>query len=253
MTGASSGIGKAFAERLAADGYDLVAVARRGDRLEALAADLGERHASTVEVMVADLVDRDALRGVERRLAQGSPVDLLVNNAGFGAGSAFAELDPDVAERMIDLHLVASLRLARAALPGMIERGSGAVINVSSNGAFIGLPNIATYCASKAFLVTFVESIHEELAGTGVRAQALCPSNTVSEIWGENYDESKVSPYKLMATGDVVQASLVSLANDEAICAPSLDDAALAKASREARQRLLDRTRTGVLPDRYRP
>src|SRR2546421_5808698 len=155
VTGASAGLGVAFAERLAADGYDLVVVARRRDRLEELA----ERLDANVEVLAADLADPTALGEVEARAAEG--IDLLVNNAGFAGYRPFAELDPDVAENLIRVHIVATTRLSRAAVPRMIERGSGGIVNVASLLAFSGsippdpLPLRATYAACKSYMVTF--------------------------------------------------------------------------------------------------
>src|SRR5215216_5194375 len=131
VTGASSGIGQAFAERLAQDGYDLIIVARRGDRLQSLATQLRTKHHANVEVMAADLSKPDELRAVEQRIGGDTAVELLVNNAGFGAYMPFVQLDPDQAEDLITVQVIAVMRLTRAALPGMIARGHGSIINVS--------------------------------------------------------------------------------------------------------------------------
>src|SRR6266536_2464587 len=158
MTGASSGIGAAFAKRLAKDGYDLIIVARRRDKLEALAAQLQSNHQSNIEVMVADLSKSDDLRAVEKRVAEDTSLELLVNNAGFGAYMPFIELDPDKAEELINVQVVAVMRLTHAALPGMLARGRGAIINISSRLAFSGpmgstqLPKRATYAGTKSFV-----------------------------------------------------------------------------------------------------
>src|SRR5947208_135107 len=132
VTGASSGIGAAFAERLARDGYNLVLVARRAERLEQLAARLGAAHHGEIETMAADLADHIGLQDVESRITHGSAIDVLVNNAGFGAYMPFIQLPPDRAEQLIRLQIVAVTRLTRAALPGMVRRSAGAIINVSS-------------------------------------------------------------------------------------------------------------------------
>src|SRR5579863_891564 len=182
VTGASSGIGQAFAERFAADGYDLVVVARRRERLEELATKLRSRHEANVDILVADLTNATDLRQVEQRVAGDDALQMLVpNNAGFGAYGPFVQLDPGRAEEQIKLQIVAPTRLTRAALPGMIARKQSTIINVSSILAFSGspppppLPARATYAATKAFLNTFTELLHSELAGTGVRVQVLCP------------------------------------------------------------------------------
>ncbi len=170
VTGASSGIGLAFADRLAADGYDLTIVARRADRLEELAARLRASAGADVTVIAADLTDAAALRDIEERIAGDGDLALLVNNAGFGGYGPFLELDPDLADRQIDLHLKALIRLTRAALPGMVERGRGAVVGVASALAFSGTvrlarPKRAVYAGTKAFIVTFTQILAQELEG----------------------------------------------------------------------------------------
>ena len=181
VTGASSGIGAAFAERLARDGYDLILVARRRERLEALAEHLRAVHGAGASVLAADLSRAGELAAVEQRLAEETALALLVNNAGFGGYMPFKDLDPDRAEELIGVQVIAVTRLTRAALPGMLARGRGAIVNVSSRLAFSGplgsppLPKRATYAAAKAYINTFTQILADELAGTGVQVQALCP------------------------------------------------------------------------------
>src|SRR5262245_57221413 len=151
VTGASAGIGEAFARALAKQQHDLVLVARRGDRLEALAKELGERHAIVATPHVADLAEDADLAALAERLAQ-EPPDLLVNNAGFGTMGAFAELDPERELEEIRLNVVALVRLTRAALPGMVARGRGAIVNVSSLAGESAGPFNATYAATKAYV-----------------------------------------------------------------------------------------------------
>ncbi len=177
VTGASAGIGAAFAEALAREQYDLVLVARRADRLEELAKRLRDARGVAIEVLAADLTDGAGLARVVARVEEGPP-DLLVNNAGHGSFGNFAELDIDREVGEIQLNVVALVRLTRAALPGMIRRGHGAIINVSSMAGFQPMPFNATYGATKAFVNSFTEALHEELRGTGVRVQALCPGFT---------------------------------------------------------------------------
>ena len=179
VTGASSGIGRAFAQRLARDGFHLILVARRQERLAELAGEI-EKLGATAEIVVADLTTPEGLAAVEKRAAAGD-LTMLVNNAGFQAYRPFVELDPDVAEAQIFLHTTVPVRLSRAALPAMLARGDGAIVNVSSMLAFSAgmdqpyLPKRATYAATKAFVSAFTETLAGELVGTGVKVQALCP------------------------------------------------------------------------------
>ena len=188
VTGASSGIGAAFADRLARDGYDLMIVARRRDRLESLAEQLQEDYHANAEVIVADLSKPEDLLLVEKRISEVVALELLVNSAGFGGYMPFVELDPDKAEELINLKVLAVTRLTRAALPGMLARGRGSIINVASRLAFSGplgssqLPKRATYAGANAFIVTFSQLLQSELEETGVRVQALCPGVVATEF-----------------------------------------------------------------------
>jgi len=230
VTGASSGLGEGFARRLAGDGYDLILVARRRDRLEKLAGDLRDAHDVTVEVLCADLVDADQLSAVEDRL-RAAKVNLVVNNAGFLKVKPFADGEVGTWDSMIRLHAIASVRLAHAALPAMIERNEGAIINVASIAAFFPLPANALYTATKAFLVAFTEGIRQDLAGTAVRVQALCPGWTRTEILDDpNVDDSKIGRWDTVE--DVVDYSLKCLARDKLICIPGWRNRWLVRAAR---------------------
>jgi len=221
VTGASSGIGRAFAQRLASDDRDLVVVARNGEALEALAAELRERRGVDVEVRVADLTARDDLRGIEACVAAEPGFDLLVNNAGFGTAGPFAESDPEEEEREILLNAVALTRLTRAALPGMIARGGGSIINVSSMAGLAPNPYFATYGATKAFVNSFTEAIHEELRGTGVRVQSLCPGFTRTDFQRRAKAEVDWIPdFAWMEADAVVDASLDALERGQLVCVP---------------------------------
>jgi short-subunit dehydrogenase len=237
VTGASSGIGAVFAERLVADGYDLIVIARRRDRLEALAAQLPK---ARIDVMAIDLADPEGRRGVEARLAT-DPVALLVNNAGFAGYRPFVELDPDVAERQIALHCTATVRLTRAVLPGMMARKAGAVINVSSMLSLSGavkMPHLhrANYAATKAFITTFTEILAHEVEGTGVKVQALLPGLVRTEF----HDSLGGAPPRVpaMEAREVVAASLKALAADQVICAPTVFDRGAFDAHDDARRAL---------------
>lgn len=212
VTGASSGIGEAFAALLAARGTDLVLVARRADLLERLAGRLAERHRVGVQVLPADLTDPAQLERVERKL-RGEPVDLLINNAGYGAFGAFAEIPLEDQLKEIDLNVRAVVRLTYAALPSMIERRRGGVLNVASMSAFTPSPGSATYGATKAYVQAFTESLHAELQGKGVHVTALCPGFTRT-------DETAGPNLLWLRRVDVARAGLEAVAAGRALCVP---------------------------------
>lgn len=178
VTGASSGIGAEFTRVLAGRGYRVLAVARRADRLDALAAESGGR----VVPQVSDLVEAGAVQAVADRAEELGGADLLVCNAGRGVYGRFAEMEPEDTLRMLQLNMVSGVDLLSRVVPRMVERGRGGVIVVSSNLGFAATPYLAAYSGSKAFLLTFTEALATELRGTGVRAMALCPGPTISEF-----------------------------------------------------------------------
>lgn len=227
MTGASSGIGTAFAERLARDGYDLVVVARRADRLADLASRLAGEHPITVELLAADLSTADGVRAVEARVARDSRLEMLVNNAGMAHMRPLVELAPAEIEAMIQLHAVAVARLTRAALPGMVAGRRGSIVNVASIAGFLTGPGPAgtTYAATKAFITTFTQAVQQEVADSGVRLQALCPGWTRSEML--DLVPFALAEDAIMDAAALVDASLVGLRNGEVVCVPSLDDETL--------------------------
>jgi hypothetical protein len=258
VTGASSGIGAAFAERLARGAYDLIVVARRRDKLEELAQRLRESHQANVEVLVADLSEPDALRTVEKRIAEDLALELLVNNAGFGGYMPFVELDPDRAEQLINLKVLAVTRLTRAALPGMLARGRGAIINVSSRLAFSGslgssqLPKRATYAAANAYINTFTQLLHSELEGTGLQVQVLCPGVVSTEFHTRVGTDSNRFPAAIvMRPEDLVSASLAGLKLGEVICVPALEDVSLLTQIQESERKFFELSRTGSVASRY--
>lgn len=259
VTGASSGIGAAFADRLAHDGYDLMIVARRRDRLESFAEQLQTNHHASVEVIVADLSKPEDILSVEKHIAEDASLEVLVNNAGFGGYMPFVELDPDKAQELINLKVLAVTRLTRAALPGMLARGRGSIINVSSRLAFSGplgssqLPKRATYAGANAFIVTFSQLLQSELEETGVRVQALCPGVVQTEFHEQvGIDPNRYPAAIVMKPEDVVQASLAGLELGEVICVPALEDMSLLTQIQESEKRFFELTRTGTLATRYR-
>ncbi|HEX3730147.1 MAG TPA: SDR family NAD(P)-dependent oxidoreductase, partial [Opitutaceae bacterium] len=183
ITGASAGIGAVFARRLAERGHDLILVARREDKLREVARELEAAHGIRCEVLAADLVSDEGQAGVAERIAA-VPLDLLINNAGFGSRGFFHLADLAVQERMHRLHVLATMRLTHAALQGMVARGRGAIVNVSSVAGFFATPGGASYSATKAWMNCFTEGIALELRllRSPVKVQALCPGFTYSEF-----------------------------------------------------------------------
>jgi len=223
VTGASSGIGKSFAVRLAQDHYDLVLVARDQERLEEIAGELRTRYRVGVKVMPSDLTKTVSLRKVVRFIEADEHLEILVNNAGFGTMGKFAELDPSTEENQVRLNVIAPVRLTRAALPKMIERHRGAIINVSSMAGLQPGPSTATYSATKAFINTFTEGICEEISGTGVQIQVLCPGFTRTRFQERaNIDASAVPEIAWMESDAVVAASFDGLRRGEVVCVPGL-------------------------------
>jgi short-subunit dehydrogenase len=191
VTGASSGIGTELARGLARRGYPLLLVARRRDRLDELADELGSRHSVAVEVLPLDLGEAESRGKLAERL-KSDPVAGLCNSAGFGTSGAFQTLPVERESQQVTLNVLALMELTHAALPGMIERGAGAVLNIASIAAFQPLPGMAVYSASKAFVQTFSEAVHEGLHGTGVSCTVLCPGPVPTE-WAEIADAEHIN------------------------------------------------------------
>jgi uncharacterized protein len=223
ITGASSGIGAVFARRLAPH-YDLLLIARRGERLDALARELSARHGGRVEVLVADLTDAAALGVVAQRLAAATSLSLLINNAGFGFRGRFWEADLDKLENMHRLHVMATIRLTHAALGVLVARNQGALINVASVASFATRAGSASYGATKSWMAVFTEGLYLDLqqAGSAVKVQALCPGFTYSEfhdVLGE--DRASFAPPSFWLSAEsVVEDSLEGLARGTLFVVP---------------------------------
>jgi short-subunit dehydrogenase len=238
VTGASAGIGNAFVRRLARDGYDLVLVSRDEERLGALADELKGTYGVAVDVLAADLSDDAGCGLVEARLADRSrPVDLLVNNAGFAVRQRFLSADIEDEERMLRVLVRAVLRLSRAAVPGMLERGRGAVINVSSVAGFF--PQ-GTYSAAKAWVTSFSQGLAADVAGSGVQVMALCPGYTHTEFHERaGIDMRRTPDWLWLDADDVVAESLAALARGHVVCVPGAQYKTIVAALRHTPSRAL--------------
>ena len=239
VTGATAGIGLAFAQQLADQGYDLVLVARDQARLEETAADLRTTGVA-VEVLAADLADRTQLATVERRVSDAdSPIDLLVNNAGYGLKFRFVENSADDEEGMLNVLVTAVMRLSHAAIVAMSARGSGGIINVSSVAAF--LPR-GTYSAAKAYVNSFTEWAHNEYAPAGVQVMALCPGFTRTEFHGRmGVDQSSAPDWMWLDVNDLVATALKDYAKGKAFSIPSAQYKALVGVGKYVPSSLLQR------------
>ncbi|MGX9380313.1 SDR family NAD(P)-dependent oxidoreductase [Pseudomonas sp. JQ36] len=226
ITGASSGIGAIYAERLASRGYDLLLVARDEQRLEAAATKLRAEHGVQVEVLKADLTHKDDVLKVEQRLRSDSAISLLVNNAGVATEGLLANADMEQLERLIQLNITAVTRLASAAAAGFAKAGRGTIINIASVVALFPERFNAVYSASKAYVLSLTQSLNAELDGTGVKVQAVLPGVTRTEIWERSgIDASGIPAEMVMEAGEMVDAALAGLDQGELITIPSLPDA----------------------------
>lgn len=234
VTGASAGLGTGFARKLAAQGHDLILTARRTDRLEALATELRAAHGVTITVIAADLGAQDGAAGLVAEIGKrGLAVNTLINNAGFGAGGPVAEVDHDKLLGMIDVNCRALVELCHAVLPGMIQMRSGGILNVASTAAFQPGPFMAVYYASKAFVLSFSEALHEEVRGHGVHVAALCPGPTRTEFFDVAGASDDSMLRRLAADPDkVVADGLAALAANRAVKVSGLSNAAMAASVR---------------------
>ncbi|WP_454848996.1 SDR family NAD(P)-dependent oxidoreductase [Rhizobium binxianense] len=225
VTGASSGIGATYADRLARRGYDLLLVARDVPRLNALAERLTKEEGIRVEVLPADLTKREDVRKVERRLREDEAISLLVNNAGIGPKGTLLDDDIDYLETMIELNVVAANRLAVAAAQTFAGRGKGGIINIASVVALIAERFNGTYSATKAFVLNLTQALNAEAGQKGVRLQAVLPGLTRTEIFervGGSFD--RFPPSMVMDVSDLVDAALAGFDQGELITIPSLPD-----------------------------
>jgi short-subunit dehydrogenase len=250
VTGASSGIGAVYADRLARRGYDLVLVARRADRLHALARSLASTHAVRAQALVADLGTDEGQAAVEQFLSV-TPVDMLVNNAGIARLAPLSGAPLQDALAQITLNITALTRLAHAVLPGMKARNAGTIVNVASVLALTSLSFSAVYSGTKAFVLAFSEGLQQELAGSGVTVQVVLPASTATEIWEQSgVPLSALAPEAVMLTEHMVDAALVGLDRGESKTMPSVHDSALLAQFDAARAALFGAAQTGKVAPR---
>jgi uncharacterized protein len=225
ITGASSGIGAIYADRLARRGYDLILVARNQSRLEELAARLRDETGRSVEIVPADLNDSADLARVETVLRTHGTISMLVNNAGIGGAAPLLASDVDAMDRMIRLNVLALTRLTYAAAPVLVERGGGTIINIASIVAISPETLNGVYGGSKAFVMAFSQSLQHELAEKGVRIQAVLPGATATEFWDiAGLPVNNLPSEIVMSASDLVDAALAGLDQGETVTIPSLED-----------------------------
>lgn len=225
ITGATSGIGTAYAKRFAGEGYDLIITGRRREKIEAFAEKIREEFHVDVEVILAELSEKEEIRKVIEAMRE-KQVEILVNNAGFGANSLFYECDLETAEQLANVSVIAPMELIRAVLPDMVKRRSGTIINISSESVYMIVPKNSVYSGSKAFLKSFTEGLHVDLIGTGVRVQAVCPGLTHTDFHEkmgmEKSRQTNKGIVSWMSPDEVVSCSLKDLQKGKVICIPGL-------------------------------
>lgn len=224
ITGASSGIGKSYARKFASQGYNLLLIARRKEKLLEISKNINEFYNSSVEILSYDLSDEEQIKYIEKKIIQKNTINVLVNNAGFGFNEKFHIMPIEKSVAMINVHIIATVRLTKAVLPIMIKNNSGIIINVSSMASFIMAPNNLIYSATKTFLNTFSEHLKLELKNTNILVQSLCPSYTKTSFYNtEEYKNINLSdvPEKLWFSADeLVEKSVKSLSNKNVIYIP---------------------------------
>jgi hypothetical protein len=252
ITGASTGIGAIYADRLARRGRDLILVARNRERLDQLARRLTDETGRSVQVFQADLGDPAELAGVERLLRTDRSISMLVNNAGIGAVAPLLESDVARMSEMIALNVDALTRLTYAAVPGFVERGSGAVINIASVVGVAPEMLNGVYGASKAYVLAFTRSLHHELASQGVRVQAVLPGATATEFWSLSGRPVSHLPASIVMSAEaMVDAALAGFDQGEVFTVPSLPDARDWAAFEAARDKLLPNLSRAEPASRY--
>lgn len=252
VTGASSGIGAIYADRLANRGYDVILVARRAGRLATLAERLTSSYGCKAEVFVADLEKDSDLVRVERRLSVSPHIQMLVNNAGLSRLAPFAKSPLEDSLSQIALNVVAPTRLTHAVLPGLVARDQGVIVNVASVLAIETLPISSVYSGTKGFIVNFSRGLQAELTGTGVKVQLVLPAATATEIWEKSgVPLEEIDKATVMTAENLVDSALAGLDAGEAVTLPSLADEKILNKFDEARAELFSASLTGKPAPRY--
>ncbi|MCP3392644.1 SDR family oxidoreductase [Bradyrhizobium sp. CCGB12] len=252
ITGASTGIGAIYADRLAKRGHDLILVARNKQRLASLARRLANETGRKVETVEADLTSPADLRRVEDILKTNAGISVLVNNAGVGASAPLVTSDADKMEDMINLNVIALTRLTYAAVPGFVARGNGTIINIASIVAIAPEVLNGVYGGSKAFVLAFSQSLVHELAGKGIRVQAVLPGATATEFWDvAGTPVHQLPPQIVMSADDLVDAALAGLDLGETVTIPSLPDKAEWDRHETARLAMTNKLSSAIPAPRY--
>jgi len=253
VTGASAGIGAVYAERLAERGYDLILVARRADRLDALSGKLAAAHGTKIDVVAADLAKDADLTRVEQLIRDNPAITLLVNNAGTSTLAPVAKTSEQDAAAMVALNVTALTRLTYAVLPAFLARNEGAIINVASVLSFHALPISAIYSGTKGYVMNFSRGLQQELADTNIRLQLVMPASTATELWDlSGVPLASLNQSSVMSAENLVDAALAGFDKGEAITLPSVHDAGLWDRFDDARSALFAATQTGEPAPRYR-
>lgn len=252
ITGASTGIGKVYADRLARRGFDLIIVARNQDRLNSLAKKLTTETGRSIEVVAADLTQSADLAKVEKILREDASITLLVNNAGVGSVASILQADVNAMQKMIDLNITALTRLSYAAAPGFVKRGAGTLINISSVVAIAVEALNGVYSASKSYVLSFGHSLQKDLADKGVRVQTVLPGATATEFWDvAGYPPQKTAEITMSAE-DCVDAALAGLDAGERVTIPGLHEGSLWTQWETERQAIGPKSRNAKPAPRYR-
>ena len=253
VTGASSGIGTVYADRLAGRGYDLVLIARSADKLAAVAERIGAKTGRKVDILPADLANASVLARVEAFLRETPDITLLVNNAGLGGALKLVDSDVDKMTSLIALNVTALTRLTYAIVPQFIARRAGTIVNIASVVAINPELLNGVYGGSKAFVLAFSQNLQHELAGTGVTVQVVLPGATATEFWAIAGRPIEHLPTEIvMRSEDLVDAALTGLDRGEFASIPSLQDGALSDAYENARQAMIGKLSTATPALRYR-
>jgi hypothetical protein len=236
ITGATTGIGAAYAKRLATDGFDLIITGRRREIIQKLADDLVPQHGVKVNTIIAELSDDNDFQKVVDAIRATEDIEMLINNAGYsGYARHFVETDTAEHEKMVKVHQIVPMRLISIVAPAMIKRGYGAIINVCSMSAFLPLPSVSVYAGTKAFLKCYSECIYQEFRDKGIRVQALCPGFTRTDFAKnyyskEMYEQTMSKTRRMMMSPEkVVDYSLKSLKKNKLVCIPGISNKAMVK------------------------